>query len=202
MKRLGNRARIRASARAESPPRCRPPSSATPPWMPPCSRSARQGRPSEQTTTPVRGRGCGQFGHHQHAHLGVGLTTIAGLPYLAALHGSRRDGATNQVRTSDGEQVMSAEVGGRLEAVAPRRSLFARTTGGSAFSWRSPSRSTSGWSPHGRPRPRQPRLRPDRQQPLLPEAGPSDSPRQRIDVIREAEHPPGYPIVVWVTSRR
>ncbi len=98
---------------------------------------------------------------------------------------------------------MSAEVGGRLEAVAPRRSLFGPdyvrlgvllAVAIAIHAWlvmhtAVPARDSLGYArianslshPNGG-------------------ADPGE-PRQRIDVIRTAEQPPGYPLAVWVTEK-
>src|SRR6266540_1287522 len=94
---------------------------------------------------------------------------------------------------------MAALVGGRMEAVAPKRSLFGpdylllaalhvvsaglhlwlvantRVTARDGLRIQSPESSN-----------------PDH---------PKDNTRLKFDVIREAQHPPGYPLAVWITAK-
>jgi hypothetical protein len=98
---------------------------------------------------------------------------------------------------------MAAEVGGRLETVAPRRSLFGpdyvRLIGllliaSSIHGWlithtAVPARDSLGYA----------RLALNLADPN--KARPTESPRPRIEVIRTAEQPPGYPLAVWVTMK-
>ena len=98
---------------------------------------------------------------------------------------------------------MSAEVGGRLEAVAPRRSLFLKDY------WRigvllAVAIAIHGWLVVNTALPARDSIGFARIANNLsdPETGSTtDKPRQRIDVIREAQHPPGHPIVIWMTAK-
>lgn len=98
---------------------------------------------------------------------------------------------------------MTAEVGGRLEAVAPRRSLFgpdylrlavllavAIAIHGWLVSHTAvPARDSMGYA----------RLALNLSDPNAGHEG--ETPRQRIEVIRTAQQPPGYPIAVWTTEK-
>jgi hypothetical protein len=98
---------------------------------------------------------------------------------------------------------MSAEVGGRLEAVAPRRSLFLKDY------WRigvllAVAVAVHGWLVAHTALPARDSIGFARIANNLsdPNAGnTSDTPRQRIDVVRESQHPPGHPIVIWLTEK-
>jgi hypothetical protein len=98
---------------------------------------------------------------------------------------------------------MSAEVGGRLEAVAPRRSLFVKDY------WRigillAVAIAIHGWLVVKTALPARDSIGFARIANNLsdPKAGnTSDQPRQRMDIIREAQHPPGHPIMIWLTSK-
>ena len=98
---------------------------------------------------------------------------------------------------------MSAEVGGRLEAVAPRRSLFLKDY------WRigvllAVAIAIHGWLVANTALPARDSIGFARIANNLshPEAGnTSDQPRQRIDIVREAQHPPGHPIMIWLTEK-
>ncbi len=98
---------------------------------------------------------------------------------------------------------MSAEVGGRLEAVAPRRSLFLKdywrigillAVAIAIHGWlvaktALPARDSIGFA----------RIANNISDPN--KGNTSDQPRQRMDVIREAQHPPGHPIMIWLTAK-
>lgn len=98
---------------------------------------------------------------------------------------------------------MSAEVGGRLEAVAPRRSLFLKDY------WRigvllAVAVAIHGWLVVKTALPARDSIGFARIANNLsdPNAGnTSDTRRQRIDIIREAQHPPGHPIMIWLASK-
>jgi len=98
---------------------------------------------------------------------------------------------------------MSAEVGGRLEVVAPRRSLFIKdywriavllAVAITIHSWlvrhtSVPARDSIGFA----------RIANNLSD---PNAGSTpDKPRQRIDIIRDANQHPGYPVAVWMTEK-
>jgi 4-amino-4-deoxy-L-arabinose transferase-like glycosyltransferase len=106
---------------------------------------------------------------------------------------------------------MAAEVGGRLETVAPRRSLFGPdyvrigvllVVAAGVHGWlvahtAVPARDSLGYAriafnfadPNGLA---DPNRRPDAE---------PDAPRPRIEVIRTAEQPPGFPVAVWATGK-
>src|SRR5262245_3916238 len=98
---------------------------------------------------------------------------------------------------------MSAEVGGQLETVPPRRSLFGPdylriaillAVGAAVHIWlvahtSVPARDSLTFA----------RIAVNISNPSAG-AEPGE-PRQRMDVIRESVHPPGYPIAVWVTLK-
>ncbi len=100
------------------------------------------------------------------------------------------------------EQIMSAEVGGLMVAVPPHRSLFGPdylrlfallVVGVAIHGWliahtAVPARDSLGYA----------RIALNLS---YPSAGSQGEHRQRIDVIRTAEQPPGYPIAVWVTEK-
>lgn len=98
---------------------------------------------------------------------------------------------------------MSLEVGGRLEAVAPRRSIYGRDY------WRiaillAAAAAIHTWLVVHTAIPARDSIAFARVANNLssPSAGAKDGEtRQRIDVIRTAEQPPGYPITVWVTEK-
>ncbi|HEV3437312.1 MAG TPA: glycosyltransferase family 39 protein [Gemmata sp.] len=97
---------------------------------------------------------------------------------------------------------MSAEVGGLMVAVPPHRSLFGPdylrlfallVVGIAIHGWlvvhtAVPARDSLGYA----------RIALNLS---YPSAGSQGEPRQRIDVIRTAEQPPGYPLAVWVTEK-
>lgn len=98
---------------------------------------------------------------------------------------------------------MTSDVGGRLETVAPRRSLFGPdylrlaalfAVAVAIHVWlvahtAVPARDSLGYA----------RLALNFADPNKARA--TEEPRLRIDVIRTAEQPPGYPIAVWVTMK-
>lgn len=98
---------------------------------------------------------------------------------------------------------MLAEVGGRLEVVAPRRSLFIKdywrigvllAVAIAIHAWlvlhtSVPARDSMGFA----------RIANNLSD---PNAGSTpDQPRQRIDIISKAQHPPGYPLAVWMMEK-
>ncbi|MCE9563759.1 MAG: glycosyltransferase family 39 protein [Planctomycetes bacterium] len=99
---------------------------------------------------------------------------------------------------------MSAEVGGELEAVPTRRSLFGPDYGRLAIlvltaiaihAWliantAIPARDSLGYA----------RIAVKFSDPNAGETNPHES-HQRIDVIRSAEQPPGYPMAIWLTEK-
>jgi hypothetical protein len=103
----------------------------------------------------------------------------------------------------DRERIMSAEVGGRLEAIPRRRSLFFKDY------WRigvllAVAIAVHGWLIVNTALPARDSMGFARIANNLsfPAAGnTSDKPRTRIDIIREAQHPPGHPLVIWMTSK-
>ena len=98
---------------------------------------------------------------------------------------------------------MLADVGGRLEVVPHRRSLFAKDywrisvlllVAGAIHAWlvlhtAIPARDSMGFA----------RIANNLSYPNAEQT--TDPPRQRIDVIRDAQHPPGYPLAVWLTEK-
>ena len=98
---------------------------------------------------------------------------------------------------------MSADVGGRLEVVAPRRSLFIRdywrlgillAVAAAIHTWLIvhtvvPARDSMGFA----------RIANLLSDPNAENA--TDKPRQRVDVIHDAQHPPGFPVMVWLTEK-
>ncbi len=98
---------------------------------------------------------------------------------------------------------MPAEVGGRLVAVAPQRSLFAPdyvrlllllAIASAVHIWlvvhtAVPARDSIGYA----------RLALNLSDPNAGSG--TEKPRQRIEVVRTAEQPPGYPIAVWATEK-
>ena len=101
------------------------------------------------------------------------------------------------------EQVMSAEVGGELKAVPTRRSLFGPDyvrlailllCGIAVHGWlishtAIPARDSLGYA----------RIAVKFGDPNGGETDPQKS-HQRIEVIRDAEQPPGYPLAIWLTE--
>src|SRR5579871_2620973 len=97
---------------------------------------------------------------------------------------------------------MPAEVGGRMEAVAPHRSLFGPdyirllvllAVGIAIHGWlvahtAVPARDSLTYSRHANNL-------------SNPTAESDGKPRHRIDVIRTAEQPPGYPVAIWCVEK-
>lgn len=104
---------------------------------------------------------------------------------------------------------MSAEVGGRLEEVAPHRSLFGPdyvrllallVVGAAVHGWlvahtAIPARDSTGYA-----RVANNLSDPGHDRPCNCKDGEPER-RHRIDVIRTAEQPPGYPIAVWAVEK-
>ena len=106
---------------------------------------------------------------------------------------------------ADTERLMAANVGGRMEAVAPRRSLFgpdylllaalAVVSIGLHF-WlvahtKVTARDSLGFA----------RYALDIQSPESSREKVDNAKRSKVDVIREAEQPPGYSLTVWITAK-
>jgi hypothetical protein len=99
-----------------------------------------------------------------------------------------------------------ALVGGRMETVAPQRSLFgpdylllaallavaAALHGWLVLHTKATARDSIGFARQA--------LRIQSPEASNPEK-PNDASMLKIDVIREAQHPPGYPLAVWVTAK-
>src|SRR6266540_192897 len=101
---------------------------------------------------------------------------------------------------------MAALVGGRMEAVAPKRSLFGPdylllaallVVSAGLHLWlvantRVTARDSLGFARDA--------LRIQSPESSNPDH-PKDNTRLKFDVIREAQHPPGYPLAVWITAK-
>src|SRR5262249_11095578 len=114
------------------------------------------------------------------------------------------------------ERHMAAIVGGRIEAVPPRRSLFGPdylrlaallAVSLAVHAWlvaptagARPPRTPVPPPPPGDPAPHAP-LPPPRPPPPPASAVPWDDARSALDVIKSQEHPPGYPVAIWVTAK-
>lgn len=97
---------------------------------------------------------------------------------------------------------MSAEVGGRLEAVSPHRSLFGPDYVRLAILF-VVAIAIHGWLVARTAVPARDSIGYARVALNLSNPSPNSEgqPRQRIDVIRTAEQPPGYPLAVWATEK-
>jgi hypothetical protein len=105
-----------------------------------------------------------------------------------------------------GGRLMLAVVGGRMEAVAPRRSLFGPDylllAGLAAISigihlWLVTHTKVTARDSIGFARQALDIQSPESSNP----SNPGDKFRQKVDVIRDAEQPPGYAIAVWITAK-